>query len=253
GWQQVNANRPLSAFNVPVTIVDPGPDGVYGNSDDASMPALNLDNTSLPSNNVTQNIDGYEGTFKTLEFSANKRFSRRWSMNSPFSYTWTTQFGNNFYNNRFGTAIANFSLFGSYPSTPNEKTGNDYTDWNAKFSGTVDAGWGLRVTPVLQIQAGAPYGRFFSTRANELNYGTQLILVEPIGTRRQDTGSVLTFRVEKERRFAQRAKLGLFFDMFIALNSNTAVNINWRSGAWFEKATTCLAPRFPKLCCKFDW
>ena len=253
GWQQVNANRPLSAFNVPVTIVDPGVDGVYGNGDDASMQAFNLNNTALPSNNVTQNIDGYEGTFKTLEFSANKRYSRRWSMNTSFSYTWTTQFGNNFFNNRFGTAISNFSFFGSYPSTPNEKTGNDYSDWNAKFSGTVDAGWGLRVTPVLQIQAGAPYGRFFSTRANELNYGTQLILAEPIGTRRQDTVSVLNFRVEKQLRFAQKAKVGLFFDMFNALNSNTAVNINWRSGASFEKATTVLGPRIAKFGVKFDW
>ena len=83
--------------------------------------------------------------------------------------------------------MQNFSLFGSYPSNPNEKTQNEYTDWNAKVSGTVDAGWGLRVTPVLKMQSGAPYGRFFQTRAGELNYGAQIILAEPIGTRRQDT------------------------------------------------------------------
>ncbi|MGH9203706.1 MAG: hypothetical protein ACRD2A_20970, partial [Vicinamibacterales bacterium] len=66
GWQQVNANRPLSAFNVPTTVADPGPDGVYGNGDDGpAIAAFNLNNTTLPSNNVTQNIDGYEGTFKT--------------------------------------------------------------------------------------------------------------------------------------------------------------------------------------------
>ncbi len=253
GWQQVNANRPLSAFNVPVTIVDPGPDGVYGNGDDASMQALNLDNTSLPSNNVTQNIDGYEGTFKTLEFSANKRYSRRYSLSASFSYTWTKQFGNNFFNNRIGTAISNFSLFGSYPSTPNEKTGNDYTDWNAKLSGTFDAGWGVRLTPVIQTQAGAPYGRFFSTRANELNYGTQIILAEPLATRRQDTVTVVNFRTEKQLRFAQKARIGLFFDMFNVLNSNTAINVNWRSGASFEKATTVLGPRIAKFGVKFDW
>jgi hypothetical protein len=253
GWQQVNANRPLSAFNVPTTVVDPGADGIYGNGDDASVAAFNLNNTALPSNNVTQNIDGYEGTFKTLEFAANKRYSRRWSMNASFSYTWTSQFGNLYFNNRFGTAISNFSLFGSYPSNPNEKTFNEYTDWNVKLSGTYDAGWGVRVTPVLKMQSGAPFGRFFSTRANELNYGTQIILAEPIGTRRQDTVSVLDFRVEKQLRFAQKARLGLFFDMFNALNSNTAININWRSGASFEKATTVLGPRIAKFGVKFDW
>ena len=79
------------------------------------------------------------------------------------------------------------------------------------------------------------------------------MLVEPIGTRRQDMISVLDFRIEKQMRFANKAKLGLFFDVFNALNSNTAVNINWRSGAAFEKATTVLGPRIAKFGVKFDW
>jgi hypothetical protein len=255
GWQQNNVNRPFSAYNIPTTVADPGPDGVYGNTDDgAPIAAFNLNNTSLPSNNVTQNVDDYEGTFRTLEFAANKRYSNRWSLNASFSYTWTEQFGNLYFNNRFGTAVSNFSFFGSYPTNPNERTLNDYTDWNAKFSGTVDAGWGLRVTPVLKTQSGAPYGRYFTTRAGELNYGSQIILAEPIGTRRQETVTVLDFRVEKQLRFAaDRARLGLFFDLFNALNSNVAVNTNWRSGASFEKATTVLGPRIAKFGVKFDW
>jgi hypothetical protein len=40
-----NANRPLSAFNVPVTILDPGPDGVLRNADDG--PSLRAP-TSVP-------------------------------------------------------------------------------------------------------------------------------------------------------------------------------------------------------------
>ena len=254
GWQQVNASRPHSAFNIPTTVVDPGADGVYGNADDRSVAAFNLSDTTTPANNTTRNIDGYEGTFKTVELSANKRYSNRWSMNASFSHTWTQQYGNLYFNNRFGTIVQNFSLFGSFPSNPNEKTLNDYTDWNAKLSGSIDAGWGLRVTPVVKVQSGAPYGRFFQTRAGELNYGAQIILAEPIGTRRQGTVTVLDFRVEKQLRFAaDRARLGLFFDLFNAMNSNTAVNINWRSGAVFEKATTVLGPRIAKFGVKFDW
>ena len=104
------------------------------------------------------------------------------------------------------------------------------------------------------MQSGAPYGRFFQTRTGELNYGAQIILAEPIGTRRQDNVTVIDFRVEKQLRFAaDRAKLGLFFDLFNAMNSNTAVNIDWRSGAGFEKATTVLGPRIAKFGVKFDW
>lgn len=254
GWQQVNASRPYTNFNVPVNVVDPGADGTYGNADDRNVAAFNLSDTTTAPSNTTRNVDGYENDFKTIEFAVNKRYSNRWSMNASFSHTWTHQFGNLYFGNRFGTQVANFSLFGSYPSNPNEKTQNEYTDWNAKISGTVDAGWGIRVTPVVKLQSGAPYGRFFQTRTGELNYGTQIILAEPIGTRRQDNVAVVDFRVEKQLKFAaDRAKLGLFFDLFNAMNSNTAVNIDWRSGAGFEKATTVLGPRIAKFGVKFDW
>src|SRR5262249_19237056 len=159
-----------------------GPDGnVATTADNGTFAFLNLDDPNRGTNNVTQNIPGYEGTYKTIEFSANKRYTHRWSMLASFSYTWTNEFGNLYFNNRFGTAISNFSLVGSFPSNPNEHTQNDFTNWSAKFSGTVDVGWGLRVTPVLKTQSGAPYGRFFSVASN---YGAQPVLAEPIGTRR---------------------------------------------------------------------
>ena len=261
GWQQVNTLRPLSAFNVPVTVIDPGPDGnAATTADNGTISFLNLDNTGRGSSQLTTNIDGYEGTYKTFEVSANKRYSRRWSMNASISYTRTREFGNNYFNNRFGTAISNFSFFGSYPSTPNEHTENEFSNWNMKVSGTVGAGWDIRVTPVLKAQSGAPYGRYISVGAcsatvttNCSNYGPQLVLVEPIGTRRQDNVVVFDFRVEKQLTFAARGKVGLFFDVFNTFNSDTAVNINWRSGAAFEKATTVLGPRIAKFGVKFDW
>ncbi len=92
GWQQFNTLRPFGAYNVPVSIVDPGPDGVTGNGDDSSVSALNLDPALLTaSRQEAVNIDGYEGTYKTLEFSTNKRFSNRWGLNASYSYTWTTR------------------------------------------------------------------------------------------------------------------------------------------------------------------
>jgi hypothetical protein len=256
GWQRLNASRRYENYTIPVSVVDPGPDGNAATTADngPNLNLLNLDDTTRPANQVTETVPGYQGTYKTVEISANKRYGNRWSMNSSFSYTWTDEFGNLYFNNRIGTAVpgGSFSHFGSYPLTPNEPTHNVYTNWNAKFSGSVDAGWGLRVTPVLKMQSGAPYGRFISAA---LNYSSsQVVLVEPIGTRRQDTIAVLDFRVEKQLRFAaDRARLGLFFDLFNAMNSNTNINVNWRSGAAFEKATTVLGPRIAKFGVKFDW
>ncbi len=252
GWQQVNVARPFDAFNVPVSVVDPGPDNIAGNADDGpAIAGFDLDDPSRGSSQVTQNIPGYEGNYRTLEFSANKRYGNRWSMNASYSYTWTEEYGRTYFGQTFGTAVSNFSLFGSFPTNPNERTFNEFTNWNAKVSGTVDAGWGLQVTPVVKVQSGAPYGRVIAAR---FNYNTaQLLLAEPIGTRRQDTVGVFDFRVIKDLRFAQKARVGLFLDVFNVFNSNTAVNVNWRSGASFEKATTVLGPRIAKFGVKFDW
>lgn len=261
GWQQMNDGRPASAFNVPVTIVDPGPDGNLATTgDNGVLNLLNLDDPSRPNRNVVRNVDGYEGTYHTFEIAANKRYSNRWSLNASFSHTWTEEFNNTYFGNRFASVVQNSSLFGTYPNNPNEFLHHDFTNWNAKFSGTVDAGWGLRVTPVLKMQSGAPYGRYINVpgcsatvTTNCMNYGPQLVLVEPIGTRRQDTVTVFDWRVEKQVRLADRARVGLFFDMFNTLNSNTAVNISWLSGNRFERATTVLGPRIAKFGVKFDW
>jgi hypothetical protein len=261
GWQQMNDARPHSAFNVPVTIIDPGPDGSLATTaDNGTLNLLNIDDPSRGTDNVVRNVDGYEGTYHTFEISANKRYGQRWSMNASFSHTWTEEWNNTYFGNRFASVVQQSSLFGVYSTNPNEPLLHDFTNWNAKFSGTIDAGWDIRVTPVLKMQSGAPYGRYVSipgcsatTTSNCLNYGTQLVLVEPIGTRRQDTVSVFDFRVEKQIRFADRARAGLFFDMFNTFNSNTAVNTTWLSGTRFERASTVLGPRIAKFGVKFDW
>ncbi len=252
GWQQDNVLRPFDVFNVPVTRPDPGPDNVAGNSDDGpALQLFNLDDTSRGSRQVTRNIPGYEGNYKTLEFSANKRYGGRFSLNASYSYTWTEEYARIYFSQTFATPVSNFSLSGAFPTNPNERTLNEFTNSSAKVQGTVDAGWGLRVTPVLKTQSGAPYGRVISAN---LNYNSsQLILAEPIGTRRQERVTLLDFRVEKQVRLADRARIGLFFDLFNTFNTNAAININWRAGTAFERATTVIPPRIAKFGVKFDW
>jgi hypothetical protein len=261
GWQQMDDGRPYSAYNVPVTIMEPGPDGQIGTlADNSTLQLFNLDNPARVSRNVVRNVEGYEGDYKTLEVSANKRYGRRWGLNASYSYTWTHEFHNTYFGNRFASLVQNSSLFGPTATNPNEHLLHDYSNWNAKVSGTIDAGWGLRVTPVLKMQSGAPYGRYVSipgctatTTSNCLNYGTQFVLIEPIGTRRQDTVALFDFRVEKQLRLADRARVGLFFDVFNLTNANTAVNEVWLSGSRFERASTVLGPRIAKFGVKFDW
>jgi len=261
GWQQINADKPYSAYNVPITISEPGPDGSLATTaDNTQITVFNIDRTNRLPTTIVQNVDGYEGTYKTLEFSANKRYSNRWSMVASYSYVWTHEFNNSYANNRFGNAVSQQSNFGPYGLTPNDRNENEFTNWNAKLQGTVDAGWGINITPVLKVASGVPYGRYANipgctatVTANCLNYGAQPVLIEPIGTRRQDNVSVFDVRAEKQVRFATKARAAVFVDVFNIMNSNTPVFISWVSGANFERATNVLNPRIAKFGVKFDW
>jgi hypothetical protein len=54
-------------------------------------------------------------------------------------------------------------------------------------------------------------------------------------------------------RSAAGAGSGLFLDLYNLLNANTAIHINWRAGAAFEKATTVQPPRIARFGVKFNW
>ena len=228
---RVNQNRPMSAYDVPVTIRDPGPDGVIGNADDgAGIPGFNLNAAALalPVVNVTTNLPG-SAEYQTIEFSATKRQSGRWSLQGSFSMRWnedqdTAYFGNNL------RAV-------NTPSTPNDMINTDggrynFTMWTTKINGSYDAGWGIRLTPALRFQQGQPFGRtFLAGAANGINYGSQRILAEPIDSQRQDNIAILDIRGEKFFNMTATRRLGVFADVYNLANADAAQNIGWNAGS----------------------
>jgi hypothetical protein len=248
----VNQNRPMEAYNVPITIRDPGPDGVLGNGDDGpGFPGFNLSAAALaaPAVNVTTNLPG-SAEFHTLEFSANKRQSGRWSLQGSFAIRWnedqdTAYFGNNL------RAV-------NTPSTPNDLINTDggrykFSVWTAKINGSYDAGWGIRLTPALRIQQGQPFGRtYLAGAAHGINY-SQRILAEPIDTQRQDDIVILDIRTEKFFQLAPSRRVGVFFDVYNLTNSDAAQNINWGAGSTYRFPVSIIGPTIMRFGAKFDW
>jgi hypothetical protein len=248
-----NANRPLSAFNVPTTILDPGPDGVLKTADDGPpIPGFNLSAAALalPVLNELQNTPGHDD-FYTLEFSASKRATGRWSMSGSFAYRWNMDNSASYFGNSL-RALQDVS-------TPNDLINTDngrynFTTWAAKINGTYQAKYGIQITPSLRNQSGQPYGRTISAgTTNNINYGTARILVEPIDTHRQDNITIIDVRVEKSFKMAAAARLSVFMDGYNLTNSNAATNINWSSGATFLTPSTIISPRLARFGAKFDF
>lgn len=246
-YQSDNLNRPISAFNIPVTVRDPGPAGTLG----ASGPAiqawnLNPANLSLPVVNFLHNTPD-KSDFYNIEFSANKRMGNRWSLNASYAYRWNRDNATGYFGNtlRAAESVAN----------PNDKINtNDgryyFGLWSSKINGTYEAPWGLRLTPAVRLQSGQPFARTFQVT---MNYGSQRFLAEPVGSRQQDNIVLVDTRVEKVFRIAGNRSVSGFFDAYNITNTNAAQNINWASGSTFLKPSSIVAPRVFRFGVKLDW
>ena len=82
------------------------------------------------------------------------------------------------------------------------------------------------------MQSGQPFGRVINAgAANGINYGTQRILAEPLGTRKQDNIVILDLRAEKRFKFGKGRAVSGFIDLYNIGNSDAASNITWLSGS----------------------
>ncbi len=249
--QSFNANRPFDAFTVSVSIADPGPDGVIGNTaDGAPIAGYNLapEYVGLPVVNIYTNVPG-DADYYTWEITGTKRMSDRWSLMTSFSHTWSEAQNNSF----FGTNYRQNQL----PITPNDLINAEpdgkvkYTDWAFKVHGTYEAPYGIRVSPMLRHQAGQNFGRTFTTTA--FNYGTVRVAAEPLDTRRQDHINILDFRVEKSMTLAPGMSVSPYLDVYNVLNANPVQNQIWNSGASFLRPTNIVPPRVVRLGAKVSW
>jgi outer membrane receptor protein involved in Fe transport len=245
-----NANRPFDAFNVPLTVGDPGPDGVAGNTDDGpSITAFNLAaaNLALPIVNTYDNVPG-NADYYTWEATATKRMSNRWSGMFSFTHTWSEAQSNSF----FGTGFRQ----NANPITPNDLINTEpdgkvkSTDWALKLHGTYEGPLGLKLSPMLRHQAGQNFGRTFTAA---LNYGTVRFAAEPLDARRQAHVNIVDIRAEKRIRLAPAFTLEPFVDVYNVLNANPVQNMIWASGSSFLRPTAIVPPRVARIGAKVNW
>ena len=247
-----NANQPFSAFTVPVTLPDPGLDGLVGTADDGPTLRgydLRPEFAELLPSNIVRNVTGSSSHYWTWEIAASRRSQGRWSFGAGFAHTWNRDQAAAY----SGQALRN----NVYPLTPNDLINageggrHEFRTWTAKAYGTYEAPWGVRITPVVRHQSGQPFGRTFAT--NSLSYGTVRVLAEPVGTRRMDNITIVDVRVEKGIRLQHNRRLAGFVDVFNLFNANAEQNAIWSSGTSFLRPVTIVPPRIARIGVKLDW
>ena len=249
-YARINIALPYSAYTVPVSVPDPGPDGRVSTADDgAAIAAFDLAQNfrGLTPVNQTTNVPESNADFHTFEITGTKRMSNNWSLLA--SYGWTKSF------DQFSALQGNSVRSNGLTLNPNDKINNDdgrfvYTRQTVKVNGTWNSPWwDISFSPLVRYQQGIPFGRTF---ASNLSYGSVRFLAEPIGTQRQDTILITDLRVEKTHRFGVR-DISVFFDIYNMFNANPAQNLQWSSGTTYNRPLSVVPPRLARIGAKLNF
>jgi hypothetical protein len=157
----------------------------------------------------------------------NKRYGNKWSASMGGGYTMLHNFPNGF------------------PQNPAQPGVDDRTTWGFKASGSYDAPWGIRLTPILRHQSGVNYARTvtISVPAGSAFSASGTAYVEPSNSNREDNILVVDVRAEKSVNFNKRVRLRAYLDAFNLSNSHASETIARATGPQYRKPALILAPR----------
>src|SRR5262249_38745064 len=240
----INTLRPYSAWSVPITRRDPGPDGVLGTSDDAGSITL-YDYTAayrgaafVNSQIVNgSNSDRYDSIGSTLT----KRFSSRWT--GQISYF----------------VVRNHRWIASVFNSPNDQFFPLDDTWTVagSVSGSSRRPGDVMVSGFLQSKNGVRGQRTYIFRQVDPDGGPPIALngnttirLEPYGSQHLSAQNILNLRASKELSIGGR-RLDLDADVFNRLNAATPTNPNFPSGPSFGFVTGVIPARIARLGARF--
>jgi len=257
----VNQLRPYSAYNIPITNADPGPDGRLGTADDPGTTITYYDfPASLAGLKFQQptfvNDANADANYKSFEIAATKRLSGRWQLMASYSATKShVPFVPDITGSR---AVSVTSL------NPNAEifAANDTWEWATRINGSYLFPADIQVSANFLSQSGEPWARTVSFAGGQ-QITSITLRVEPIGTRRLPTLNLLTLRAEKGFRLKAGHRLALRAQAFNVLNTNViapgatgstlGLTLNQQSGASFMRPTAIAPARIGEIALTYSF
>ena len=237
-----NTFRPYSGFNIPITSLDPGPDGRLNTADDTGQAFTYYEYSRAVQGarfNETKLVnDTRETAFKSIEIAATKRLSQNWQFEA--SYAGTKKHINTI------AVLPNDDPNGDFNTSDNN------LEWIAKLSGSYNFPYGLLASALYESRSGDVWARtvLFS---GGTTIPTLVLNVEPIGTRQYQTISHLDVRLEKRFKVLRGHELAVRTNVYNVLNANTVTAVTVRSGASFGKPTAILPARLAEVSASYKF
>jgi hypothetical protein len=241
----INTLRPYSAWSVPITRRDPGPDGILGTADDAGSVTFadysaayrgaGFVNTQIV--NAT-NADRYHSVEATLT----KRFSSRWTGQVSYfavkNHRWLASV--------FGSPNDQFFPLDETWSWAGNVTGSYRLPGDVTFSGFLQSKNGLKGQRTYIFRQVDPDGG-----PSIAQNGNTTLRLEPYGNEKLSAQNILNLRASKDFALGGGRRLDIDVDIFNLLNPATPTAANFQSGPSFGFITGVIPARIARLGARF--
>jgi hypothetical protein len=240
---QVDTLKPASAYT-PFTITIPnGPGGTVANPKPTTATVYNISAAAnAVSASVRDNVDYLDTTYKGVEFTAAKRFSKKWQMQAGFTI------GKNTGGVSGGTDLndPNNTLY------PTGIIGND-SETALRLSGSYELPLGISLAGSMIANNGYPYVSTYNltravaaTQGINLTRASQTIQLSERGDERYDNVTMFDLRLSRRFRFGSRS-FQPTIDFFNIGNADTATTYTVAVGPTYLSPQEILAPRIIRV------
>lgn len=237
-----NTFRPRSAYNIPITSRDPGPDGALNTADDPGSLvtyweyARSLQGARFNQSQLVNYPD--PSRFTSIDLSVTRRLSGSWMTQASFSGTWKKN--------------QNVAVLPADNPNADFNQSDDNFEWISKISGSYRFPYGIMGSALFEARGGEPWARtvLFSGGAT---IPTLVVNVEPIGARMYPAVHHLDVRAEKSFTVRNSHQFAIRFNVYNLLNSNMVLTANTRSGPTFGRPQTILAPRLGEISASYKF
>jgi hypothetical protein len=235
-----NNLRPYSAYNIPITNRDPGPDNRLGTADDGDLVTYYEYSRALAPASFEELMavnSSDKSTYNSFEVAGNKRMANNWQFMASYSAT------------KKNRPLANFAAL-----NPNVEINTAETtwEWDGKLMGAYNFPHNILVSSQLEHRSGLEFARQVLFRGGS-TIPSLAVNVEPLGTQRRPNINLVSVRAEKSFRVGNSQRLSVRVNLYNALNANTTVNLTVRSGATYLRPTSILPPRIAEFSASYTF
>ena len=240
---QVDTRKPASAYTKHTITIPNGPGGTVANPKPTTAPVYNISpEANAVTLNVRDNVDYLDTAYKGVEFTATKRFSRKWQMQAGFTI------GKNEGGVSGGTDLndPNNTLY------PTGIIGND-SETAFRLSGSYELPGKINFAGSMIANNGYPYISTYSltravaaTQGIALTRATQTIQLSERGNERYGDVTMVDIRLSRSFRFGSRS-FQPQVDFFNIGNADTTTARTVAVGGSYLNPTEILAPRIIRI------